>query len=280
MDVAGYLRRLDIDDPGPPTAANLDALHRAQVERIPYEAIEIQLGRPTTVDPHESAHRIVAHHRGGYCYHLNGAFSLLLQALGYDVTWHKGGVQNLASPQPVGATGNHLALTVKGLPSEDNPDGEWFVDAGLGDALHRPLPLREGRYRQGPFSYALRPSEVEAGGWRFDHTPGGSFIGMDFRPAEATQDDFEDRHHYLSTSPDSPFVRTCSVQRRDATGVDTLTGCVFERRPTGETRTIETRYEWFDVLNDVFDLPLHDIDRAALWRRVRTAHEAWLQYSR
>jgi N-hydroxyarylamine O-acetyltransferase len=280
MDVAGYLRRLGIDDPGPPTAANLDALHRAHVERIAYEAIEIQLGCPTTVDPHEAAERIITRRRGGYCYHLNGAFSLLLRALGYDVTWHRGGVQNRSDPQPVGATGNHLALTVQGLPTNANPDGSWFVDAGLGDALHRPLPLKPGEYRQGPFVYALRPSDTEPGGWRFEHDPSGSFTGMDFRPAEATQDDFQARHNYLSTSPDSPFVRTCSVQRRDADGVDALTGCVLQRKPTGETTTLETQDEWFEVLDDVFGLPLQDIDRDKLWRRVRTAHEAWLQYSR
>jgi N-hydroxyarylamine O-acetyltransferase len=280
MDVAGYLRRLGIDDPGPPTAANLDALHRAHVERIPYEAIEIQLGRPTTVDPHEAAERIITRQRGGYCYHLNGAFSLLLHELGYDVTWHRGGVQNRSDPEPVRATGNHLALTVTGLPSDENPDGEWFVDAGLGDALHRPLPLSEGRYEQGPFTYALRPSDTEPGGWHFDHDPSGSFIGMDFRPTEATQQDFQARHHYLSTSPDSPFVRTCSIQKRDATGVDALTGCVLHRIPGGEATTLDTEDEWFGAIRAVFGMPLDDIDRAALWRRVRTAHEAWLQYSR
>ncbi len=49
--VQAYLRRLGIDHHGRPTADGLRRLHRAHVERIPYEAIEIQLGRPTTVDP-------------------------------------------------------------------------------------------------------------------------------------------------------------------------------------------------------------------------------------
>jgi N-hydroxyarylamine O-acetyltransferase len=280
MDVAGYLRRLGIDDPGPPSAANLDRLHRAHVERIPYENIEIQLGCPTTVDPRESAARIVERTRGGYCYHLNGAFSLLLHELGYDVTWHKGGVQNRSEPAPVGATGNHLALTVQQLPTEDNPEGRWLVDAGLGDAQHAPLPLRPGRYRQGPFTYELHPSTAEPGGWRFEHDPRGSFIGMDFRPTTATQDDFQERHTYLSTSPNSPFVRTCAVQRRDATGVDALTGCVLKRLPEDTTTILDTQHDWFEALNDIFGLPLDDIDKPALWRRVAAAHEAWLQYSR
>jgi N-hydroxyarylamine O-acetyltransferase len=280
MDVDGYLRRLGIDDPGGPSAENLDVLHRAHVERIPYEVIEIQLGRPTTVDPHEAAERIVARNRGGYCYHLNGAFSLLLEALGYDVTWHRGGVQNGSDPEPVGATGNHLALTVAGLPTDENPGGDWLVDAGLGDALHRPLPLNAGRYRQGPFAYALMPSVVEPGGWRFEHDPDGSFTGMDFRPTRASQDDFRARHEYLSSSPHSPFVRTLSVQRRDATGVDALTGLVLKRLPGGEAVTLDNEEAWFGALREVFGLQLDDVDRRALWRRVSAAHEEWLQYSR
>jgi N-hydroxyarylamine O-acetyltransferase len=283
LDTAAYLRRLGLPDIGPPTVPNLYALHRAHVERIAYEALEIQLRRPTTVDPYESAERILTRHRGGYCFHLNGAFSLLLDALGYDVTWHRAGVQNHSDPQPVGAgIANHLALTISGLPAPESPSGEWLVDAGLGDALHEPLPLREGSYVQGPFRYGLRRSEVEPGGWRFDHDRRGSFAGMDFRARRATTDDFAARHEFLSTSPQSGFVRTCAVQRRDAGGVDILTGCVLRRLDGAAApgRVLETADEWYGALRDVFDLPLDDVDapaRAALWARVRAAHEEWLR---
>jgi N-hydroxyarylamine O-acetyltransferase len=282
LDTTAYLQRLRLPDPGPPSAEALRALHQAHVERIAYEALEIQLGRPTSVDPHESAERILGRRRGGYCFHLNGAFSLLLEALGYDVVWHRAGVQNHSEPEPVGAEiANHLALTVHGLPSEECPSGDWLVDVGLGDALHAPIPLQEGAYVQGPFRYRLRRSKVEPGGWRWDHDPRCSFAGMDFRPQRATQDDFRARHLHLSTSPDSGFVRIASVQRRDAAGVDMLTGCVLSRIDGGgpSRRTLETADEWFGALRDVFDLPLDDVDadaRAALWRRVRAAHEAWL----
>jgi N-hydroxyarylamine O-acetyltransferase len=283
LDTTGYLERLRITDPGEPSAAALRALHAAHVERVAYEALEIQLGRPTTVDPHEAADRIVRRHRGGYCYHLNGSFSLLLTALGYDVVWHRAGVENRAHGGPPGAEiANHLALTAHGLPSADSPSGAWLVDVGLGDALHEPLPLREGEYVQGPFRYRLRRSEVEPGGWRFDHDERGSFVGMDFRPQRATVEDFRERHLFLSTSPSSGFVRTCSVQRRDRDGVDMLTGCVLRRvgDGAGPPRTLDRQAEWFDALADVFDLPLHDVDAAArhaLWAHVRAAHEAWLR---
>ena len=282
MSPAAYLARLRVTHPDRPSAAALGRLHEAHVERIAYEALEIQLGRPTTVDPHDAAARILGRQRGGYCFHLNGAFSLLLDALGYDVVWHRAGVQVSTDPGPVGAgIANHLALTVHALPADENPGGDWLVDVGLGDALHAPLPLVEGSYVQGPFRYTLRPSAVEPGGWRWDHDPRGSFVGMDFRAVRATQDDFRARHEYLSTSPQSPFVRTCTVQRRDAGGVDELTGCVLRRLGdgAGPPRTLETRAEWYGVLRDVFDLPLDDLstaERERLWARVRAAHEAWL----
>jgi N-hydroxyarylamine O-acetyltransferase len=281
LDVAGYLTRLGVSASETPSLEVLRALHRAQVERIPYEAVEIQLGRPTTIDPYDSASRIIGRHRGGYCYHLNGAFSVLLRALGYDVVWHRAGVQNRAMESSPGSRwANHLALTVHGLPSSDNPAGDWLVDAGLGDGLHEPLPLIAGTYLQGPFRYRLRPSEVEPDAWRFDHDPRGAFVGMDFRLAPATQNDFAERHLWLSTSPESGFVRTFVAQRRDAAGYDELRGLTLHRVDAGgrQTRTLETSADWFGAMADVFDLPLHDLDaaqRAHLWNRTRTAHDAW-----
>jgi N-hydroxyarylamine O-acetyltransferase len=275
IDVNGYLARLRVDHPGPPSVEGLRLLHRAQVERVAYENLEIQLGRMLSIDPAASFARVVAG-RGGYCFHCNGAFGLLLSALGYAVRWHKGGVQGRDEPAPVGATGNHLALTVHGLPGHDNPGGAWFVDAGLGDALHEPLPLRPGTYRDGPFRFALAPSAAEPGGWRFEHDRTGSFAGMDFRSEVATVEDFLDRHHWLSTAPESGFVRVACVQRRDATGVDLLRGLMLTRLPTGRSREITRAADWYAALADIFDLVVPAADRAPLWQRVSAAHAAWL----
>jgi N-hydroxyarylamine O-acetyltransferase len=269
IDAPAYLRRIGIeDDPGPPSVEALRAIHRAHVERVPYETIEIQLGRPTTVDPHEAYHRIVGNRRGGYCYHLNGSFSLLLQALGYDVTWHRGGVQAGSEPRPVGATGSHLALTVSGLPTDENPDGGWMVDAGLGNGIHEPLPLVPGTYRQGPLTYELRRSEAEPGGWRFEQDPRLSWTGMDFRPGRATQADFEERQEWLSTAPESPFVQWFTVQRRDRDGIDSLVGRELRRLPDGDG-TILDRDELITTVHDLFGIELDEYERDAIWARVQ-----------
>ncbi|WP_213450992.1 arylamine N-acetyltransferase family protein [Rhizomonospora bruguierae] len=272
VDVAGYLARLGVAHPGPPSVVGLHALHRAHVERVPYETLRIHLDSPTTVDPAESAARVVAG-EGGYCFHLNGAFSALLAALGYDVRWHVAGVQPHGVPEPVGASGDHLALTVHGLPG-----GDWLVDVGLGDGLYEPLPLRPGRYRQGPFAYALAPSSVIPGGWRFAHDPSGGFLGMDFGMPLAGPADLAANHRRLSTDPESGFVRVFTAQRRRADAVDVLRGCAFSTLSAAgrSRREVTGRGEWLALLAEVFGLRPAPAEADRLWRRVGAAHRAWL----
>ncbi|MBO3744918.1 arylamine N-acetyltransferase [Streptosporangiaceae bacterium NEAU-GS5] len=262
----------------PVDLGGLFTLQRAHVERVPYENLDIWRGRRVTIDPAESAARITRG-RGGYCYHLNGGLSLLLKELGFAVTRHFGGVQPSHGIAP-GASGNHLVLTVAGLPSEHNPGGEWLVDAGLGDGLHDPLPLVEGVYEQGPFRYGMRPSTAEPGGWRFDHDPRGSFLGMDYRPVATEMSAFQAKHEYLSTSPESGFVKLATVQRRDAGGVDSMRGLVLQRTTrTISMTTLDRPADYFSALADVYGLTLDDLthdERTSLWNRLYAAHEEWL----
>ncbi len=278
-DVSVFLARLGVERE-PPTVGGLVRLHRAVLERVPYETTWIHLGERWGVDRLASLRRIAYQQRGGYCFQINGAFSLLLVALGYDVSLHVGGVHRADGPTPDAMT-NHLVLQVHGLPSDDCPDGSWYVDAGLGDALYEPVPLVTGTFRQGPYEFGLTTSDVWFADWQFLHHASGSFAGMAFRSAPAAIDDFAARNTILSTSPDSVFVQTLTVQRRDATGVDALRGRVLQRveATVVAERTLASESEWFAALAEVFDLPLADVstaDRHGLWTRVHAAHEVWL----
>lgn len=278
-DLSGYLARLGLEPPARPDAQWLAAAHRAHMERVPYENLEIQLGRATSVDPAESIARIVRG-RGGYCFHLNGAFGTLLAGVGYRVTRHSarviGGTGESADG---GLTVNHQALIVL---CDEVP---YFVDCGLGDAPYEPIPLTDGRACssvQGPFTYRLEPWSGREGGWRFVHDPkAGSFPSMVFAPEPVATAAFAAAHHHLSTSPDSGFVRSAIAARRVAAGSEVLRGRVFTRiDAAGETRrVIDDRSEWYELLGDLFGLKLPDVaaaERERLWARVSAAHEAWL----
>ncbi|MER7464113.1 arylamine N-acetyltransferase [Streptomyces sp. NPDC097981] len=270
----GYLRRLGFQEPPRPTVEALFALQRAHLERIPYENLDIQLGRPPGIDPGLSVRRFAAG-RGGYCFHLNGAFALLLEGLGFEVTRHLAGVLGAADRERRDVSGDHLALTVR-------VGGEaYFVDAGLGDGPYEPLPLRAGTHRQGQFTYELGPLEGDEPGWRYVNESGPCPV-VNILSAPAVTADFEATHIRLSTAPDSGFVRTLALLRRDAHGIDTLRGRVLSRiDPVKGTRerVLDTPGEFWSVVGGLFERELDDLtpaDREALWIRVCRAHEAWL----
>jgi N-hydroxyarylamine O-acetyltransferase len=275
---AAYLARLGVAAELPSVEA-LQRLHRAQVEKVPYETMWIHAGEAWDIDPRGSMRRIALEGRGGYCFHLNGAFGEVLRALGYAVTRHVGGVHGPPGPEGWELT-NHLVLTVSDLPTDDNPAGVWYVDAGLGDALHEALPLLPGEYREGPFQLRLDETTDGVGDWHLTHDPSGDFTGMSWRSAAAAMDDFAARHEWLSTSPDSGFVRVASAERRDATGVDVMRGLVLTRvgSDAAQGAPLTTRSDWFAALADVFGLHFEATSPDALdrlWQRVLAAHQAW-----
>ena len=269
---AAYLELLDVGAvPGGVDEATLRRLQVAHVGRVPYETLDIVLGRPPGIDPIDSVRRIVGG-RGGYCYHLNGAFSALLAWLGGDVTRHVAGVQRRGDDPP-GPNGNHLGLTAR------TQDGrQWLVDVGLGDGPAEPLPLAIGVHVQQSRRYRLARSTHAQDGWRFEHDPTGSFEGFDMESSNAAIGDFAQMHAYLST--ESGFARTVTAQRRVGGRIEILRGCVFTEVTQDKIRTQEITdpADWWTLVIDRFRLAYGDLprdERAALWRRVLADHETW-----
>ena len=62
------------------------------------------------------------------------------------------------------------------------------------------------------------------GEWHLSHDPDGSFAGSNWREGAVGMEVFADRHEWLSTDPESGFVKFLVVQRRDA---------AWRRRPQG-----------------------------------------------
>jgi N-hydroxyarylamine O-acetyltransferase len=190
-----------------------------------------------------------------------------------------GGVHGPGGPTAAEMT-NHLVLTVHGLPTDPNPGGDWYVDAGLGDALYEPLPLLAGTYEQPPLRFTLEATPGGVGDWHFTHDAGGSFTGMVWRSEPTSIDAFADRNVFLSTSPESGFVKVLTVQRRDPTGIDILRGLMLKRVGAGAFETtVTTEGEFVAVLREVFDLDLDafgDDARAALWAKLHDAHDRWV----
>ena len=248
-----------------PSLKYLFALHRAHVSRVPYTNVQIMRGNPASVDPCDAVRQILDGN-GGYCFHLNGAFSWLLRELGFAITLHRGYAYRHGATS---AELNHLALLAHDL--DGDLDGKvWFVDAGLGDGLYEPLPLAAGHYRQGPFVYGLAFVD---GLWRFTHDETGSFAYLDLEPEAAAIGDFAEAHKRLSESPDSSFLRFLTSQVRFADRVCVMRGCTLTvLDAAGKRETVAMSAS--DFAAAYAEVCLSNVDD--LWESTLAGHEQWL----
>lgn len=264
------LRRLGYDSPVQADVDTLRGLHRAWRTRVPYENLDIQLGRPIALDPPALVDKLVRRRRGGYCYEQNGGLALLLRAVGFEVTMIEAAVQRESRGDEM--WGNHNLLLV------DLDDERWIADAGIGDGFIDPLPLREGRHEQGAFTYRLE--QLDAGTWRFHHAPGGTIASYDFRLRPRDLTDFADRSHELSTSSDSTYVTTLLAARPMPEGTLLLLSRTLRwlGTPDPDVRTIAGIEEFADILSERFLVPLDDLGPDGvnqLWAKAGTQHELW-----
>src|SRR6478735_11594475 len=136
-EAAAYLARLGTAAPEAPTLAALTSLHRTHLVAVPFETLDISLGRPVRLDLASLLSKVVDARRGGYCYELNGLFAALLRHLGYAV--------DLVSARVTTAAGgltddfDHVALVVSGGRLEE----PVLADVGFGDGFIEPLPLHD-----------------------------------------------------------------------------------------------------------------------------------------
>src|SRR5258706_15142470 len=86
LDLDAYLSRIGHRGVHEPTLATLQALHLAHATHIPFENLDILLGRPIRIDLASLQAKLVFGGRGGYCFEQNTLFAAVLQELGFDVT--------------------------------------------------------------------------------------------------------------------------------------------------------------------------------------------------
>src|ERR1700752_350639 len=86
FDADAYLDRIGLSRPITMTVEGLRQLQYAHLMRVPFENLDIHLGRPIRLDLASLWEKIVIRGRGGFCYELNGLFACLLTSLGFQVS--------------------------------------------------------------------------------------------------------------------------------------------------------------------------------------------------
>ncbi|MFN8475984.1 MAG: arylamine N-acetyltransferase [Anaerolineae bacterium] len=283
MNIEAYLQRIGYTGSRVPDSATLAAIHRAHLFAVPFENLDIHLGRPITLELASRYAKIVTRRRGGFCYELNGLLGWLLAELGYDVTLLSAGVYG-GDGKP-GPEYDHLTLLVR-APGDPTP---WLADVGFGEGFREPLRLdvageqiRNGRaYRiegpaiSGSLSHGERVLEFGADTKTLTQPlPGGE--GQDVRRyferdkdggwkprywftlAPREYGEFAEMCRWQQTSPDSHFTRNrvCSLARPQ--GRVTLADMTLIETERGERREtpVANDTEYHRLLRDRFGVDL------------------------
>lgn len=262
LDVAAYLERVGAVADHSPTGDTLRALHRAHVLAIPFENVDVALGRPPRLDVESLQDKLIRRARGGYCYEHTLLFAALLERLGYTVTGLAGRVRN---GRDVHRPRSHAALRV-------DVDGQsWLADVGFGgERPLEPIPLVDGTVRrQG--NWTFRVDALGDGGWLLrSRRPDGWFDLYSVDLATHYPGDYAVQNHYTATHPDSPFVSQLVAQRTTLDARYALRGTELRitRADGGSEQREVANHEVIDMLREIFGIDLTKEEAAALAARL------------
>lgn len=267
--VESYFRRIGYAGPAEGGEALLRDLHWRHVATIPFENLDVLLGRPIELDMAAIHSKLVTAGRGGYCFEQNNLYRAVLTGLGFAVEPLAARVWWGRSDETLPPR-THMALRVK------DSARTYLADVGFGGMtptapllweMGQPQATSHETYRLVPLEDARVPGEIalqaEIGDtWETLY----SFLPLMVDPA-----DFGLANWYVSTHPESFFTKQMIVARPFAEGRQILQ----ERKATKRARDrsedvslLESRQDLVESLRARFGLhlPKADIDR--LWARL------------
>ncbi len=238
LDLDAYFARIGFTGTAPPTLATLNAIVRAHVQTIPFENLDVLLGRRIHLELPAIAEKLVHDRRGGYCFEQNALLLAVLERLGFHarpigarVRWQR--------PRDYLPARTHLLVRVE-------LDGvTWLADVGVG-GLSPTAVLRLDTEEEQPTPHEPRRL-VRHDGTLFHQVrfPDGWHDVYELSLDEMPPIDREVANWFTSTHPDSHFRQRVFVARATPDGgrLTLLNREFTERDRSGEAKTRELRSE-------------------------------------
>lgn len=239
IDLPAYLARVRLGAAPPADAAGLVALQRAHRLAIPFENLDVALGRPIRIDDDSVFDKLVVRRRGGYCFEHGRLFGDALAALGFAARSLLARVW-LGQAEVPPLTHMLSLVTIGGQ--------EWIADAGFGGSYAPPMPLVDGARADAPDGARFHLARDEALGWVLRREgPGGTTDGRaapdgrqySFTLAEIFPADLAMGNHWASGWPGSRFVRHRIVSLVLPHGFASLTDRAYRRRSGADETAAE-----------------------------------------
>lgn len=249
LELVGYLGRIGFRGRLNPSAASLAELHQAHATHIPFENLDVLAGRPIRLDLESLFAKLVGQRRGGYCFEHNLLLAAVLERAGYRVTRLAARVRYRS--QRLNAR-THMLLKVQ------TEDGPFLADVGFGaEGLIRPIPFQPGEISE-QFGWQYRLVE-EAGLYALQSWQAGAWLDLyafSLEPQE--QIDYEVGSYYVSTHPDSIFVKSLTAQRATTEGRHLFRGreYIHALPDRATSRVVSDDAELLALLADPFGIKL------------------------
>ncbi|MGB3401233.1 MAG: arylamine N-acetyltransferase [Microcoleaceae cyanobacterium] len=246
--VTQYLRRIDYQGSIKPTIETLRQLQIAHLYAVPFENISIHLQQPIQLNYSWLFTKIIEQNRGGFCYELNGLFSLLLNKLGFEVTLLSAEVAK--EDGTYGRELGHLTLLISGI---DN----WLVDVGFGESFIYPLKLENGiEINQRKQTYKLiNQSDI----WTLYQDKEGWKPQYRFQLVSRKLEEFNPVCGYNQTNSQSIFKQRLICTRLTPEGRVTLSDhkLIITQNEQRYEKMIEDTTEYKQVLKNNFNIDLN-----------------------
>jgi N-hydroxyarylamine O-acetyltransferase len=198
FDLHAYLQRIAWRGDVSPTYDTLAALLRSHMAAIPFENLDVLLGRRVRLDLEGVQDKLVRRRRGGYCFEHGTLFAAALEHIGFAPVRHTARVVVFAPRTQSPRT--HMILTLA------LAEGTFVLDPGFGALAPRvPVPLIDGaEVRVGEEVHWMARDE---GQWVLRTRADGKDVDCWVSPLDRDNlVDFEVGNHYTSTHPASTFV--------------------------------------------------------------------------
>ncbi|KRB85419.1 acetyltransferase [Sphingomonas sp. Root710] len=268
IDLDAYLARIAIGVAPDPDAAGLAAVQRAHRLAIPFENLDVRLGRGISLDPAHVFDKLVHKRRGGYCFEQNQLFLRALTAIGFDARPLLARVWLMATDIP---PRTHTLNLVR-IDGED-----WIADAGFGGSYTPPMKLFDGSQATAPDGADFRLSLTEDHGWLLERRgepalTDGRTTSKDwqaqysFTLENVAAIDLEMSNHWTSTRPDTLFTTRSVVSLCLPSGFASLVDRHYTRH-NGDQHVeadIESATAYRLRLNFVFGIVVDDVEAGGL----------------
>lgn len=212
--ITQYLKRIGRTGPPRPDADWLNEIHTAQVFSIPFENLDIHLGRSISLKPEDLVEKLLHRNRGGYCFELNELLRMALKAAGFAVRPFLARVlYQRREPGPF--THEGLLVAISGQ--------DWLCDTGFGGpGLRSPIPLVAGRIFE-QFGERFLLKHTRDNEWILQKKTDSGFLDLYmFQDLPVLDIDIEMSNHFTSTWPSSIFRLHRMCARPNPTGRVTL----------------------------------------------------------